>query len=44
VGRGSSESRRQTTLIRFSALERNPVLPAATFRFVPPAGIDIVGE
>lgn len=34
----------QTTLIRFSALERNPVLPASTFRFVPPAGIDIVGE
>lgn len=34
----------QTTLIRFSALERNPVLPATTFRFVPPAGIDIVGE
>lgn len=34
----------QTTLIRFSALERNPQLPAASFRFVPPAGVDIVGE
>lgn len=34
----------QTTLIRFSALERNPPLPAASFRFVPPAGVDIVGE
>ncbi|PKO87152.1 MAG: outer membrane lipoprotein carrier protein LolA [Betaproteobacteria bacterium HGW-Betaproteobacteria-12] len=34
----------QTTLIRFSALERNPVLPPATFRFVPPAGVDVVGE
>ncbi|MCL2635086.1 MAG: outer membrane lipoprotein chaperone LolA [Betaproteobacteria bacterium] len=34
----------QTTLIRFSALERNPALPAATFRFVPPAGVDVVGE
>lgn len=34
----------QMTLIRFSALERNPQLPAASFRFVPPAGVDIVGE
>ncbi len=34
----------QTTLIRFSALERNPALPPATFRFVPPAGADVVGE
>ncbi|HEX6734822.1 MAG TPA: outer membrane lipoprotein chaperone LolA [Azonexus sp.] len=34
----------QTTLIRFSALERNPALPPATFRFVPPAGVDVVGE
>lgn len=34
----------QTTLIRFSGLERNPPLPAASFRFVPPAGVDIVGE
>ena len=34
----------QTTHIRFANLERNPVLPAATFKFVPPAGVDIVGE
>ena len=34
----------QTTHIRFANLERNPVLPAATFRFTPPAGVDIVGE
>lgn len=34
----------QTTLIRFSRLERNPALPAATFRFTPPAGVDVVGE
>lgn len=34
----------QTTRIRFSALERNPALPAATFRFVPPAGVDVIGE
>lgn len=34
----------QTTHIRFSRLERNPVLPPATFRFVPPAGVDVIGE
>ena len=34
----------QTTHVRFSRLERNPVLPAATFKFTPPAGVDIVGE
>ena len=34
----------QTTLIRFSRLERNPALPAATFKFTPPARVDVVGE
>ena len=34
----------QTTLIHFTRLERNPALPAATFKFVPPAGVDVVGE
>lgn len=34
----------QTTLIRFSKLERNPALPAAIFKFAPPAGVDVVGE
>lgn len=34
----------QTTLVRFSRLERNPSLPAGTFKFVPPAGVDVVGE
>ena len=34
----------QTTLIRFSRLERNVSLPAATFKFTPPAGVDGVGE
>lgn len=34
----------QTTHIRFSKLERNPQLPAATFKFIPPAGVDVVGE
>ena len=34
----------QRTLIRFSGLERNITLPPATFRFAPPAGVDVVGE
>ena len=34
----------QRTLIRFSGLERNVALPPATFRFTPPAGVDVVGE
>jgi len=34
----------QTTLIRFAKIERNPTLPAATFKFTPPAGVDVVGE
>lgn len=34
----------QTTHIRFSKIERNPALPASTFKFTPPAGTDVVGE
>ena len=34
----------QTTLIRFSKLERNPALPASSFKFTPPSGVDVVGE
>lgn len=34
----------QTTHIRFLKLERNPPLPAATFKFVAPAGVDVIGE
>ncbi|WP_265943677.1 outer membrane lipoprotein chaperone LolA [Dechloromonas sp. A34] len=34
----------QTTHIRFTRLERNPALPANTFKFTPPAGVDVVGE
>ena len=34
----------QTTHIRFSRIERNPALPASTFRFTPPPGADVVGE
>lgn len=34
----------QTTHIQFSRLERNLALPASTFRFVAPAGADVIGE
>lgn len=34
----------QTTLIRFSRVEKNTALPASTFKFTPPAGTDVVGE
>ena len=34
----------QTTHIRFTRIERNPALPASTFRFTPPVGVDVVGE
>lgn len=34
----------QTTRFHFSALERNPVIAADTFHFVPPPGVDVLGE
>jgi len=34
----------QTTVIHFSKLERNPVLPAGSFKFTPPPGVDVIGE
>jgi outer membrane lipoprotein carrier protein len=34
----------QTTRIRFSAFERNPALSPDLFRFVPPRGVDVVGD
>lgn len=33
-----------TTEIRFSKWQRNPILDAATFRFVPPKGVDVIGD
>lgn len=30
--------------IRFSDWQRNPELPASTFRFTPPAGTDVIGN
>jgi outer membrane lipoprotein carrier protein len=34
----------QTTLIRFSGLERNPALSGDLFHFTPPKGADVIGE
>lgn len=34
----------QTTVLRFSNLERNPSLSAKLFRFTPPKGVDILGD
>lgn len=34
----------QTTLVRFSKIERNVALAASAFKFTPPAGTDVVGE
>ncbi len=34
----------QTTMLRFSNLQRNPKLDPATFRFTPPKGADLLGQ
>jgi outer membrane lipoprotein carrier protein len=34
----------QTTTLIFTNLERNPKIDPATFRFTPPAGVDVIGE
>ncbi|PIV76852.1 MAG: outer membrane lipoprotein carrier protein LolA [Rhodocyclales bacterium CG17_big_fil_post_rev_8_21_14_2_50_68_7] len=34
----------RSTTLRFSRFERNPALDASQFRFVPPAGADVIGE
>ena len=34
----------QTTLLKFSNLQRNPGLEAGLFRFTPPKGADLLGE
>lgn len=34
----------QTTVLRFRALERNPELNPALFRFSPPKGADVIGD
>lgn len=34
----------QRTRLSFSQVSENPALPAKTFQFTPPAGVDVVGE
>ncbi|MCP5277116.1 MAG: outer membrane lipoprotein chaperone LolA [Thiobacillus sp.] len=34
----------QTTLLRFSGLERNPAMGGSLFRFTPPKGADVIGD
>ena len=34
----------QTTRLYFEPMSRNPQLDADVFRFVPPAGVDVIGE
>lgn len=34
----------QTTVIRFTSLERNPRIDSAQFKFTPPPGADVIGE
>jgi len=34
----------QTTLLKFTHLQRNPALEAGLFRFTPPKGADLLGE
>jgi outer membrane lipoprotein carrier protein len=39
-----SDSFGQLTVLRLSAFERNPKLDPGLFRFVPPKGVDVVGD
>ena len=34
----------QTTRLRFSEIERNPVIDPAQFDFIPPKDVDVIGE
>lgn len=34
----------QTTVLKFSRLERNPRLPIELFKFIPPKGADVISE
>jgi len=34
----------QTTLLRFTNLQRNPALATSLFRFIPPKGVDVIGD
>ena len=32
------------TVLKFSAMQRNPKIPAQQFHFTPPKGADVLGE
>ncbi len=34
----------QTTVLKFTHVEKNPAIPAREFRFVPPKGVDVLEE
>ncbi|HET7199355.1 MAG TPA: outer-membrane lipoprotein carrier protein LolA, partial [Burkholderiales bacterium] len=34
----------QTTILKFTSLERNPRLDPGLFRFAPPKGADVIGD
>lgn len=34
----------QTTVLRFSGLQRNPSIGGSLFRFTPPKGVDVIGD
>jgi len=34
----------QTTVLKFTTFQRNPALEAASFRFTPPKGADVIGD
>ena len=34
----------QVTVIRFNRFERNPRLPADSFTFTPPQGVDVIED
>lgn len=34
----------QRSVVRFGEMQRNPTLPPDSFRFVPPAGADVIGD
>jgi outer membrane lipoprotein carrier protein len=34
----------QTTVLRFTNLERNPAMGSSLFRFTPPKGADVISD
>jgi outer membrane lipoprotein carrier protein len=34
----------QTTLLKFSGMEKNPAVNANEFKFTPPKGVDVISD